>query len=344
MKSPTMTDVAKKAGVSHATVSRFINGRPGVSFNAEEKVREAIAELQYLAPPSDHRPGKSAARPNTKLKGHVALLTFDRALSEHSAFVASIYEGARRAARDRGISISLLSLDDCDTVPAWVSPGNLDGILLHGLRSRGHLTRSAAEIPSLWLTTHEEGSTDQVLPGNEAVGKIAADYLHHRGHKSVTTLSIDDSNPSYLVRSDTFIKAARKLRLKTQRLTLPQRLVQSSCTDDEKMAVLVEQIHNQKISERASGWFIPSDYMSALFHAELRRRKLVPGKKFDIISCDNEKAFLDGLFPRPATIDLGTEARGRLAFEMLLARIKDPTRERKATLLLEPVLVSSPDS
>ena len=344
MKSPTMTEVAERAGVSHATVSRFINGRPGVSAKAENKVRKAIADLQYLAPPSEHRPGRSAVKPDTNLKGHFALLTFDRALSEHSAFVASIYEGARRAARERGISISLLSLDDCDTVPAWISPDNLDGILLHGLRSRGHLTRSATEIPSLWLTTHEDGSTDQVLPGNETVGKIAADYLHSRGHRSVATLTIDDSNPSYLVRSDSFIKAARKQGLKTQRLTLPQRLRKGNGNDDERMAFLVERIRGQKKSECPTGWFVPSDYMSALFHSELRRRKLAPGKDFDIVSCDNEKAYLDGLYPRPATIDLGTEARGRLAFELLLARIQDPSRDRKATLLLDPILVPSPDS
>ncbi|MDA7920497.1 LacI family transcriptional regulator [Verrucomicrobiales bacterium] len=339
MKSPTMTDVAERAGVSHATVSRIINGRPGVSAKAEAKVREAISELQYLAPPSEHRPGRSAAKPDQKLRGHVALLTFDRALSEHSAFVASIYEGARRAARERGISISLLSLDDCDTVPDWISPTNLDGLLLHGLRSRGHLTRSALEIPSLWLTTHEDGETDQVLPGNEAVGRLAAEYLHSNGHQVVTALSIDDTNPSYAVRVNAFQSAARSLGMKC----LKAKKTKHS-SDEQKMTQLIEGIASLEKTNQPTGLFIPSDYMTALAHAELRRKKLKPGGRFDIISCDNEKAYLDGLYPRPATIDLGTEARGRLAFEMLLARIQDPARERKATLLLEPVLVPSPDA
>lgn len=344
MKSPTMTDVAEKAGVSHATVSRIINGRSGVSAKAEAKVREAIAELQYLAPPSEHRPGRSAAKSEQKLRGHVALLTFDHALLEHSAFVASIYEGARRAARERGISISLLSLDDCDTVPDWISPANLDGILLHGLRSRGHLTRSALEIPSLWLTTHEEGETDQVLPGNEAVGKLAAEYLKSRDHRAVSTLSIDDTNPSYVVRVKAFQTATRSLGLKCMKLPAIKSRSTANASNEEKMAQLIEKVSSLSKADRPTGLFVPSDFMAALAHTELRRKKLKPGVDFDLISCDNEKAYLDGLYPRPATIDLGTEARGRLAFEMLLARIQDPVRERKATLLLEPVLVPSPDN
>jgi len=344
MKSPTMTDVAEKAGVSHATVSRIINGRPGVSAKAEEKVREAIAELQYLAPPSEHRPGRSAAKSNQKLRGHVALLTFDHALSEHSAFVASIYEGARRAARERGISISLLSLDDCDTVPDWISPANLDGILLHGLRSRGHLTRSALEIPSLWLTTHEDGGTDEVLPGNEAVGRLAAEYLKSRGHHIVSALSIDQTNPSYVVRVKAFQAAARSLGLKCSKDPSVKSKSKIHPSDEQKTAQIIERISSLEKTDRPTGLFIPSDFMTALAHTELRRKNLKPGVDFDIISCDNEKAYLDGLYPRPATIDLGTEARGRLAFEMLLARIQDPARDRKATLLLEPVLVPSPDN
>lgn len=57
MKAPTMTDVAQLAGVSHATVSRVVNGRAGVNSETEALVRKAMADLQYLAPPTENRPG-----------------------------------------------------------------------------------------------------------------------------------------------------------------------------------------------------------------------------------------------------------------------------------------------
>ncbi len=342
MKAPTMTDVARHAGVSHATVSRIINGRPGVSSRAEESVRKAIAELQYLAPPSQHRPGRSAKPRESKLCHHVALLTFNSALTDHSAFVASIYEGARRAARDRDFAVSLLSLDDFDTVPDWIHPDNLDGLLLHGLRSRGHLTRTAAEIPSLWLTTHDDGTGDSVLPGNDAVGEIAASFLLGQKHQSVATLCIESDNPSYAVRIKSFIHSARKSGMKATSIALTKSEQKYSETT-AKMRRLIEKLSKMKKSDRPTGLFLPSDYMTALAYAECHRAGFLPGDDFEFVSCDNESAYLDGLFPRPATIDLGTGARGKIAFEMLLSRIQDPARDRKATLLLDPVLVPSPD-
>jgi LacI family transcriptional regulator len=46
--TPTIKDVAKKAGVSFKTVSRVINGQGGVRDEVRAHVREAIAELGYV--------------------------------------------------------------------------------------------------------------------------------------------------------------------------------------------------------------------------------------------------------------------------------------------------------
>ncbi len=338
-----MTDVARRAGVSHATVSRIINGRSGVSSETEDRVRKAIAELQYLAPPITQRPGKTARIERRSKCHHVALLTFDQALTEHSAFVASIYEGARRAAAEHGVAVSLLSLDHFDTVPEWITPKNLDGLLLHGLRSRGHLTRTAAEIPSLWLTTHEDEGVDSVLPGNRQVGTIAARYLADRGHSIVAALSPETENPSYQVRIKAFLDEAGKNGTKASRCKLTQRERSSTLDEEGKIRALIRKLADAKKSLRPTGIFVPSDKMASLAYAACRREGLEPGQDFEFISCDNETAYLIGLFPRPATIDLGTEARGRMAFELLLSRIQDPSLDRKATLILDPVLVPSPD-
>lgn len=47
-KRPTIKDVAKRAGVSFKTVSRVINGQPGVSQETHTRVLEAIGELNYV--------------------------------------------------------------------------------------------------------------------------------------------------------------------------------------------------------------------------------------------------------------------------------------------------------
>src|SRR4029453_9744612 len=50
-RSRTIADVARRAGVSLATVSRVMNGNPSVDQALAEKVRAAAEELNYSASP-----------------------------------------------------------------------------------------------------------------------------------------------------------------------------------------------------------------------------------------------------------------------------------------------------
>ena len=47
MRAPTISEVAKTAGVSVATVSRVVNGSPSVSHETQAQVQEAIERLGY---------------------------------------------------------------------------------------------------------------------------------------------------------------------------------------------------------------------------------------------------------------------------------------------------------
>ncbi|GGI97793.1 hypothetical protein GCM10010885_04350 [Alicyclobacillus cellulosilyticus] len=47
---PTISDVARRAGVSPATVSRVLNGYADVSDETRRRVRRAMAELGYDGP------------------------------------------------------------------------------------------------------------------------------------------------------------------------------------------------------------------------------------------------------------------------------------------------------
>jgi LacI family transcriptional regulator len=51
IRPPTIADVAARAGVSLATVSRVMNGNRSVDEGLAQKVRAAAAELNYSASP-----------------------------------------------------------------------------------------------------------------------------------------------------------------------------------------------------------------------------------------------------------------------------------------------------
>ena len=48
MKNPTIKDVAAKAGVSTATVSRFLNSSGYVSKEIQQKISEVIEEIDFV--------------------------------------------------------------------------------------------------------------------------------------------------------------------------------------------------------------------------------------------------------------------------------------------------------
>src|SRR5919198_5743953 len=71
-RHPTIRDVAEKAGVSIATVSRVLNDRADVSMETRERVREVAREVGYSADPA----ARALASQRTRL---VAVVVGDNA-------------------------------------------------------------------------------------------------------------------------------------------------------------------------------------------------------------------------------------------------------------------------
>ncbi|MTV25650.1 LacI family transcriptional regulator [Nitriliruptoraceae bacterium ZYF776] len=89
----TITDVASRAGVSIATVSRVINARYGVAETTAERVREAIADLGYESSLS----ARSLKRAPT---GVIGIIT-----SDFEPFVAELLRGVHGAVRGSGYDL-----------------------------------------------------------------------------------------------------------------------------------------------------------------------------------------------------------------------------------------------
>jgi DNA-binding LacI/PurR family transcriptional regulator len=98
-----------------------------------------------------------------------------------------------------------------------------------------------------------------------------------------------------------------------------------------------------KLSPRPTGLFIADDFQAALLQPALMERGVRFGKgegEVEVISSNNEEAYLLGLYPRPATIDIRVESIGRKAVDLLLWRLVHPSFEDRIVSLVEPRLVS----
>jgi DNA-binding LacI/PurR family transcriptional regulator len=108
-KAPTIFDVAERAGVSHQTVSRVINGDPTVRDHFRSRVTTAIGELGY-------RPRAAARALAGGRSKALGLVTAGDALYGPSSTAI----GFERAARTAGYHVLLSTLPD-DPRPADLS-------------------------------------------------------------------------------------------------------------------------------------------------------------------------------------------------------------------------------
>ena len=78
------------------------------------------------------------------------------------------------------------------------------------------------------------------------------------------------------------------------------------------------------MSPRPTGLFIDQDALTSQAYPLLLERGIQPGRDVIIVSCDNEDIRLSALYPRPASIDVGTRELGMRAVQRLLLRMENP--------------------
>ena len=98
-----MYDVARRAGVSHQTVSRVINNQPNVSQATRERVLQAISELGY-------RRNTAARTLVTSRSGTIGVALLGSALFGPASTLLSVETAARRA----GYFVSMVSLRETE--------------------------------------------------------------------------------------------------------------------------------------------------------------------------------------------------------------------------------------
>lgn len=192
VRTPTLEDVARVAGVSRATVSRVINGVDTVDVALREVVREAVAATGYT-------PNRAARSLVTKRTGSIALVVSGAERSSEQVFgdpfFGRVTAGVVRYLRTLGIHPTLL-LADSDQARAqavsFVGQGNADGALLVSIHPADPLPRLFVEkgLPAvLFARPSEPVPVSYVDLAHEAGAALAADRLASRGCRRVVSIT-----------------------------------------------------------------------------------------------------------------------------------------------------------
>lgn len=342
-----MVEVAKLAGVSQATVSKVVNGHRTVAPTTAQAVRRAMRKIGYLPPPANRRRG-----PRTRVRegirtGCVALLEFGDAHQLHAGIFADQLRGVATALAEHHLSLVFAHVNGEADLPPLVEQDAVDGVLGMGRKPEPRVWAKLKRFPLVWVTAQTTPSNDHVLPGNDAVGRLALRYLIDRGHEHVACINPLISYPVYRLRSEGFQFQAQQAGVSARMLVDdPQPRLSIGELGFAGLEKLVEPLVDQwlQCSPRATGMFVPDDLLTALVYRVLRSRKIEPGRDVEIVSVANERTYLAGLKPRPATVDIGAETMGRRAVDQLLWRMRNPDEERQVTVTIDPVLIEAEQS
>ena len=182
----TIKDVADRAGVSAMSVSRVLNGQPGVSTPTRERIEAAIRELGY-------RPGRETPRTHTTSSRLLGMIVPDIS----NPFFAPVVQGAERAAGKAGYRILICNSEndlrlERDYVDDLVTH-NVAGLIIAAVsdRSREHLDRlQRTGRPVVLLDRTVAGfESDSVTTGNADSAAQLVRHLIGLGHGRIAFVS-----------------------------------------------------------------------------------------------------------------------------------------------------------
>ena len=130
MARSTLKDVARRAGVSPATVSYVLSGKRTISEDTKRRVREAVEALDYVPDLA----ARGLSRRDSMLIGVVVPQTEpgDRLMFQNS-FYSEVLGSIEYYARQRGYHILISATDANESYLTLAKQRNLDGIIVIGM-------------------------------------------------------------------------------------------------------------------------------------------------------------------------------------------------------------------
>ncbi len=211
---PTIYDVAARAGVSTATVSRALNSLSSVRPSTRDKVLRAMEELEFVP--------NAVARGLSSGKHWILGLVFMRAASDGSVlgveeasllYTDIVIRGAESRAAELGYSLLLSSADEAH--PSGVSAllnltGTVDGlILLDRVLREDDIDFLARRLPVVLLAGRGNSTTTVTVrvDNREAMRSLASHIVLVHGVSRVGFVTGSQESPDSVARTVAFREA-----------------------------------------------------------------------------------------------------------------------------------------
>ncbi len=177
----TIRDVAARAGVSPATVSRVFTQPEAVAPETRQRVLAAAEDLRYAPNPV----ARSLARGRT---GNLGIVVPDIVNSFSAVVIKAVQQEARRSGYALFVAASDELVDDEERWARALAP-QVDGLLLVSPQSSDTSLHRLAEDVPLVVTNRPLDGVSTVLAESAPATGHAVEHLHALGHRRLVYLA-----------------------------------------------------------------------------------------------------------------------------------------------------------
>ena len=204
-KKVTIRDVARLAGVSYGTVSRYLNGSEHVSADAAGRIAKAIADSQY----TPNKAARSLAQHRTSMIALIIQVEASETLVQAS--VSEAMAGANQVLGDAGYQMITLianTEDSTKRIDQLVHSDLADGYLLFSLSEDDSLANTFLNVGRPVVRSEVSDRGDLPYPAidftNRDGQRDITQYLLDKGHQHLAYVCGPGFSPSAINRLEGF--------------------------------------------------------------------------------------------------------------------------------------------
>ncbi len=338
-----ITEIARKARVSPATVSRAINQPEIVAPESLARIRAVMQQHNYVPAPAARRRGPKRALLEQRRIG-VWFVGAKANNPSHNWFQDQLLHIQPAEARTR-IDLRVLFSATPDELPPGLAAEKLDGLIIQGREPSAACLAQLRELPHVWFMTRRSASFpgDYVEPNNEENGRLAADYLAQQGHKAAAVISTDPDYPAVARRVKAFVARAEEIGLPV-RTILGKSNPAVGYLEVSPMHGETETLARTLLAStpRPTGLYLPVDHFCGSFFRVLRELGKKPGKDFEAILGNYNPMIYHNLDHHPAAIDINLPTLVRQVVDHLCWRIENRAAPGRIGVSVSPILLPRP--
>jgi LacI family transcriptional regulator len=321
----TIRQIAERAGVSPATVSLVLNGRPGAGAETRDRVLAAASELDYRSRKREREPATRTIR-FLRIAKHGQIIN-----PNHRVFIADYIDGLERESRLHRCTLEVTSYEHFypeEILPSLESGGLAGAIILGTELDEADVEKfRSVRIPLGFIDTyHTSLDFDFVDMNNDSSVLKVVEYLHGQGHRRIGLVKGSVETRNFRLRERSFLESLERFSLAFD----PRDLFAIDSTFDQGKATMARLLAGRR--DLPSALFCVNDIIAYGCAQALKEAGFsIPGD-VSLVGFDDLPAN-DFMSPPLTSVKVSKHCIGQRAMQFMALRLEDPGRPSEMNLV-----------